>query len=143
MGRRVRKQKRGFYDGEWHVSEEDQALFDQIAAESSSENKKHFFRVMEYREKHNQSTSGDVLLHFDKNPDGVGFMRYEYDGYLLIINTEDGIGEEPLTADTLSIFLNVDIGEHIFEKTGCRTMFEYLRSIDYAYVDYEADYEAY
>ena len=71
------KRKYGIVDGVWQISDEDRALFDRIAKESASENEKHFFRVVEYREKHNQSMSGDVLLNYSNNPDGIGRMRYD------------------------------------------------------------------
>ena len=76
----------GHIDGVWQISDEDRALFDRIAKESVSENEKHFFRVVEYREKHNQSMSGDVLLNYAKNPDGIGIMRYDYDMYMFLID---------------------------------------------------------
>ena len=129
----------GHIDGVWQISDEDRALFDRIAKESVSENEKHFFRVVEYREKHNQSMSGDVLLNYSNNPDGIGIMRYDYDLYMFLIDMGNGLIEEPWTADTLSTFLDIDLSDYIFERTGCRTMFEYLRSIDYNGIDYEAD----
>ncbi len=133
------KRKYGIVDGVWQISDEDRALFDRIAKESASENEKHFFRVVEYREKHNQSMSGDVLLNYSNNPDGIGIMRYDYDLYMFLIDMGNGLIEEPWTADTLSTFLDIDLSDYIFERTGCRTMFEYLRSIDYNGIDYEAD----
>lgn len=133
------KRKYGIVDGVWQISDEDRALFDRIAKESASENEKHFFRVVEYREKHNQSMSGDVLLNYSNNPDGIGIMRYDYDMYMFLIDMGNGLIEEPWTADTLSTFLDIDLSDYIFERTGCRTMFEYLRSIDYNGIDYEAD----
>lgn len=133
------KRKFGIVDGVWQISDEDKALFDRIAKESVSESEKHFFRVIEYREKHNQSMSGDVLLNYSNNPDGIGIMRYDYDLYMFLIDMGNGLIEEPWTADTLSTFLDIDLSDYIFERTGCRTMFEYLRSIDYNGIDYEAD----
>lgn len=133
------KRKYGIVDGVWQISDEDRALFDRIAKESASENEKHFFRVVEYREKHNQSMSGDVLLNYSNNPDGIGIMRYDYDLYMFLIDMGNGLIEEPWTADTLSTFLDIDLSDYIFERTGCRTMFEYLRSIDYNGIDYDAD----
>ena len=133
------KRKYGIVDGVWQISDEDRALFDRIAKESASENEKHFFRVVEYREKHNQSMSGDVLLNYSNHPDGIGIMRYDYDLYMFLIDMGNGLIEEPWTADTLSTFLDIDLSDYIFERTGCRTMFEYLRSIDYNGIDYEAD----
>lgn len=133
------KRKFGIVDGVWQISDEDKALFDRIAKESVSESEKHFFRVVEYREKHNQSMSGDVLLNYSNNPDGIGIMRYDYDLYMFLIDMGNGLIEEPWTADTLSTFLDIDLSDYIFERTGCRTMFEYLRSIDYNGIDYEAD----
>ena len=133
------KRKFGIVDGVWQISDEDKALFDRIAKESVSESEKHFFRVIEYREKHNQSMSGDVLLNYSNNPDGIGIMRYDYDMYMFLIDMGNGLIEEPWTADTLSTFLDIDMSDYIFERTGCRTMFEYLRSIDYNGIDYEAD----
>lgn len=133
------KRKYGIVDGVWQISDEDRALFDRIAKESVSESEKHFFRVIEYREKHNQSMSGDVLLNYSNNPDGIGIMRYDYDLYMFLIDMGNGLIEEPWTADTLSTFLDIDLSDYIFERTGCRTMFEYLRSIDYNGIDYEAD----
>lgn len=129
----------GHIDGVWQISDEDRALFDRIAKESVSENEKHFFRVVEYREKHNQSMSGDVLLNYAKNPDGIGIMRYDYDMYMFLIDIGNGRVEEPWTASTLDSFLDIDLTEYIYERTGCRTMFEYLRSTDYEGIDYEAD----
>jgi hypothetical protein len=133
------KRKFGIVDGVWQISDEDKALFDRIAKESVSESEKHFFRVIEYREKHNQSMSGDVLLNYSNNPDGIGIMRYDYDMYMFLIDMGNGLIEEPWTADTLSTFLDIDLSDYIFERTGCRTMFEYLRSTDYNGIDYEAD----
>lgn len=129
----------GHIDGAWQISDEDRALFDRIAKESVSENEKHFFRVVEYREKHNQSMSGDVLLNYAKNPDGIGIMRYDYDMYMFLIDIGNGRVEEPWTASTLDSFLDIDLTKYIYERTGCRTMFEYLRSTDYEGIDYEAD----
>ncbi len=129
----------GHIDGVWQISDEDRALFDRIAKESVSENEKHFFRVVEYREKHNQSMSGDVLLNYAKNPDGIGIMRYDYDMYMFLIDIGNGRVEEPWTASTLDSFLDIDLTKYIYERTGCRTMFEYLRSTDYEGIDYEAD----
>lgn len=129
----------GHIDGVWQISDEDRALFDRIAKESVSENEKHFFRVVEYREKHNQSISGDVLLNYAKNPDGIGIMRYDYDMYMFLIDIGNGRVEEPWTASTLDSFLDIDLTKYIYERTGCRTMFEYLRSTDYEGIDYEAD----
>ena len=129
----------GHIDGVWQISDEDRALFDRIAKESVSENEKHFFRVVEYREKHNQSRSGDVLLNYAKNPDGIGIMRYDYDMYMFLIDIGNGRVEEPWTASTLDSFLDIDLTKYIYERTGCRTMFEYLRSTDYEGIDYEAD----
>ena len=129
----------GHIDGVWQISDEDRALFDRIAKESVSENEKHFFRVVEYREKHNQSMSGDVLLNYAKNPDGIGIMRYDYDMYMFLIDIGNGRVEEPWTASTLDSFLDIDLTKYIYERTGCRTMFEYLRSTDYEGFDYEAD----
>lgn len=129
----------GHIDGVWQISDEDRALFDRIAKESVSENEKHFFRVIEYREKHNQSMSGDVLLNYAKNPDGIGIMRYDYDMYMFLIDIGNGRVEEPWTASTLDSFLDIDLTKYIYERTGCRTMFEYLRSTDYEGIDYEAD----
>ncbi len=133
------KRKFGIVDGVWQISDEDKALFDRIAKESVSENEKHFFRVVEYREKHNQSMSGDVLLNYAKNPDGIGIMRYDYDMYMFLIDIGNGRVEEPWTASTLDSFLDIDLTKYIYERTGCRTMFEYLRSTDYEGIDYEAD----
>ena len=129
----------GHIDGVWQISDEDRALFDRIAKESVSENEKHFFRVVEYREKPNQSMSGDVLLNYAKNPDGIGIMRYDYDMYMFLIDIGNGRVEEPWTASTLDSFLDIDLTKYIYERTGCRTMFEYLRSTDYEGIDYEAD----
>ena len=129
----------GHIDGVWQISDEERALFDRIAKESVSENEKHFFRVVEYREKHNQSMSGDVLLNYAKNPDGIGIMRYDYDMYMFLIDIGNGRVEEPWTASTLDSFLDIDLTKYIYERTGCRTMFEYLRSTDYEGIDYEAD----
>lgn len=129
----------GHIDGVWQISDEDRALFDRIAKESVSENEKHFFRVVEYREKHNQSMSGDVLLNYAKNPDGIGIMRYDYDMYMFLIDIGNDRVEEPWTASTLDSFLDIDLTKYIYERTGCRTMFEYLRSTDYEGIDYEAD----
>ena len=129
----------GHIDGVWQISDEDKSLFDRIAKESVSENEKHFFRVVEYREKHNQSMSGDVLLNYAKNPDGIGIMRYDYDMYMFLIDMGNGHVAEPWTASTLDSFLDIDLTKYIYERTGCRTMFEYLRSIDYKGIDYEAD----
>ena len=129
----------GHIDGVWQISDEDRALFDRIAKESVSENEKHFFRVVEYSEKHNQSMSGDVLLNYAKNPDGIGIMRYDYDMYMFLIDIGNGRVEEPWTASTLDSFLDIDLTKYIYERTGCRTMFEYLRSTDYEGIDYEAD----
>ena len=129
----------GHIDGVWQISDEDRALFDRIAKESVSENEKHFFRVVEYREKHNQSMSGDVLLNYAKNPDGIGIMRYDYDMYMFLIDIGNGRVEDPWTASTLDSFLDIDLTKYIYERTGCRTMFEYLRSTDYEGIDYEAD----
>lgn len=129
----------GHIDGVWQISDEDRALFDRIAKESVSENEKHFFRVVEYREKHNQSMSGDVLLNYAKNPDGIGIMRYDYDMYMFLIDIGNGRVEEPWTASTLDSFLDIDLTKYIYERTGCLTMFEYLRSTDYEGIDYEAD----
>ena len=133
------KRKYGIVDGVWQISDEDRALFDRIAKESASENEQHFFRVVEYREKHNQSMSGDVLLNYAKNPDGIGIMRYDYDMYMFLIDIGNGRVEEPWTASTLDSFLDIDLTKYIYERTGCRTMFEYLRSTDYEGIDYEAD----
>lgn len=133
------KRKYGSIDGIWQISDEDKALFDKIAKESESENEKHFFRIVEYREKHNQSSTGDILLDCMKNPDGIGFMRYEYDMYMLLIDSGEGYAEEPLTVETLDLFLNEDLSEYLAGRTTCRTMQEYLRSIDYNGIDYEND----
>ncbi len=133
------KRKLRSIDAVWQISNEDKELFDHIAKESVSENEKHFFRVVEYREKHNQSMSGDMLLNYSKNPDGIGIMRYDYDMYKFLIDVGGGIVEEPWTASTLACFLDIDLSKYIYERTGCRTMFEYLRSIDYKGIDYEAD----
>ena len=35
----------------------------------------------------------------------------------------------------------MDLGKYIYERTGCRTLLEYLRSIDYSRIDYNADTE--
>lgn len=133
------KRMYGHIEGVWQISDEDKALFDRIAKESVSENEKHFFRVVEYRERHNQSMPGDVLLNYAKNPDGIGIMRYDYDMYKFLIDVGGGIVEEPWTASTLACFLDIDLSKYIYERTGCRTMFEYLRSTDYKGIDYEAD----
>ncbi len=137
----AKKRKYGTIDGVWQIDPDDQALFDRIARESASENEKHFFRVVEYREKHNQSTPGDILLDCRKNPDGIGIIRYEYDMYkFLILNVEYGWGKVLVSTDTLCSFLNMDMTKyHLYERTGYKTLFEYLRSIDYAGIDYEAD----
>lgn len=133
------KRKYGSIDGIWQISDEDKALFEKIAKESRSENEKHFFRIVEYREKHNQSSIGDILLDCMKNPDGIGFMRYEYDMYMLLIDSGEGYAEEPLTVETIDLFLNEDFSEYWDGRTNCRTMLEYLRSIDYSVIDYEKD----
>ena len=83
--------------------------------------------------------SGDVLLNYAKNPDGIGIMRYDYDMYMFLIDIGNGRVEEPWTASTLDSFLDIDLTKYIYERTGCRTMFEYLRSTDYEGIDYEAD----
>lgn len=133
------KRKYGSIDGIWQISDEDKALFEKIAKESGSENEKHFFRIVEYREKHNQSSTGDILLDCMKNPDGIGFMRYEYDMYMLLMDSGEGYVEEPLTVETLDLFLNEDFSEYWAGRTNCHTMLEYLRSIDYSVIDYEKD----
>ncbi len=135
----AKKRKYGTIDGVWQIDPEDQALFDRIARESASENEKHFFRVVEYREKHNQSMPGDFLLDFRKNPDGIGIIRYDYDMYKFVIDTGDGWGDTPWILESINYFLNFDFSRYIYDRTGCRTLFEYLRSIDYAGIDYEAD----
>ena len=90
-------------------------------------------------EKNNQSSIGDILLDCMKNPDGIGFMRYEYDMYMLLIDSGEGYAEEPLTVETIDLFLNEDFSEYWDGRTNCRTMLEYLRSIDYSVIDYEKD----
>lgn len=135
------KRKYGSVDGIWQISDEDKALFDKIAKESESENEKHFFRIVEYREKHNQSSIGDILLDSEKNPDGIGIRRFEYDWYMLTIESEDRMDETELEVHTLSYLLETDISEFILERTGYRTVLEYLRSIDYNGIDYEKDFD--
>lgn len=123
-------------NGLFEIADEDKILFAKIAAESTSENEKHFFRVMEYREKHNRSDGRDFLVDSMLNPEGIGFTRESYDSYLLSMD-----GDEKFETNTLSFFLNYDFSEYILERTGCRTMFEYLRSIDYSRIDYDGDTE--
>lgn len=123
-------------NGLFEIADEDKMLFAKISAESTSENEKHFFRIMEYREKHNCSGGRDFLMDSMLNPDGIGFTRESYDSYLLFID-----GSEKFETNTLSFFLNYDLSEYILERTGCRTMFEYLRSIDYSRIDYDGDTE--
>ena len=114
----------------------DVKMFEEIARTSTSENEKHFFRVMEYRQKHHCSPEFDYLLNSETNPDKVGFTRDWYDEYMLWID-----GRQSMETGSLSFFLTTDLSEFIFELTGCRTMLEYLRSIDYSRIDYNADTE--
>lgn len=113
---------------------DDVKMFDKIAKTSKSENEKHFFRIMEYRQKHNCSPEFDYLLDSETNPDKVGFTREWYDEYMLWID-----GSESMETSSLSFFLTMDLSEYIYDLTGCRTLLEYLRSIDYSRIDYNAD----
>ena len=54
---------------------DDVKMFEEIAKTSKSENEKHFFRIMEYRQKHHCSPEYDYLLDSEKNPDKVGFTE--------------------------------------------------------------------
>lgn len=115
---------------------DDVKMFEEITKTSKSENEKHFFRIMEYRQKHHCSPEYDYLLDSEKNPDKVGFTREWYDEYMLWID-----GDEKMETNSLSFFLTMDLGKYIYERTGCQTLLEYLRSIDYSRIDYNADTE--
>ncbi len=113
---------------------DDVKMFGEIARTSESENERHFFRIMEYRERHNRSAGRDYLLDSNTNPDKIGITREWYDCYMLWID-----GDEVFETDTLSYFLNYDLREYICDRTNCHTLLEYLRSIDYSGIDYEGD----
>lgn len=129
------------------IDADDRKLFDAIFRTSPSENEKHFFRIAEYRQKHNLSTGSDLLLSYEENPDGIGFYRFLYDWYMIQIDDRicpaEYRSEHPdiieIECSSLSGMLECDIEEYISEKTGCRTMLEYLRSIDYNGINYERD----
>lgn len=60
-----------------YLTDDDKQLFDTISKTSLSENEKHFFRIAEYRQKHNLSEGIDLLLDYEENPDWDGKWIYE------------------------------------------------------------------
>lgn len=116
----------------------DKELFARMKKEAVSENERRFFKEMEYRQQYHL-TARDWLLFPNNTEAKIGFYRFDTGWYMLVIGewgSENGFSVE---YTSLSDFLSDDWSQYKEIKAHFKNMLEYLRSIDYEGIDYQAD----
>ena len=119
----------------YELAEKDKELFKRMKKEAVSENERRFFKEMEYRQQYHLTTLDD-LLPPENTEAKIGFYRFDTDGYMLLVGRWENHVSEYGTLNDLMF----DEWEQIEEiNSPFHNMLEYLRSIDYNGIDYNAD----
>ena len=119
----------------YELDEKDKELFKRMKKEAVSENERRFFKEMEYRQQYHLTTLDD-LLPPENTETKIGFYRFNTDGYMLLVGRWENHVSEYGTLNDLMF----DEWEQIEEiNSPFHNMLEYLRSIDYNGIDYNAD----
>ena len=119
--------------------EKDIELFEKMKGNYVSDNEANFFKNIEYKQKYEITSLNDLLISEYENPDEIYLVRLYYEEYILGYKIDsDGEFEEHVMClpDVLSLNLK-DLG--FIDRD--LTLLEWLRETDYAYVNYNRNYD--
>lgn len=119
--------------------EKDIELFEKMKGNYVSDNEANFFKNIEYKQKYEITSLNDLLISEYENPDEIYLVRLYYEEYILGYKIDsDGEFEEHVMclSDVLSLNLK-DLG--FIDRD--LTLLEWLRETDYAYVNYNRNYD--
>ena len=120
------------------LDKSDKELFERMKKEAVSENERRFFKEMEYRQQYHL-TARDWLLFPNKTEAKIGFYRFDAGWYMLVIGEWGSKNSFLAEYTSLSDFLFDNWNQYKEINSQFNNMIEYLRSIDYAGIDYQAD----
>ena len=121
------------------LNPKDRELFDEMENNYASENEKIFFERMRYKQEHIYTSANDLVFHENDNEDALFLIRLDFDEYILSYSGNDRECEECHT-QSLSDVLAINLKEHNLSDKDM-TLLEWLRSIDYACVLYDNNYD--
>lgn len=118
---------------------EDKALFEKMRGKYISENEANFFKNMQYKQEYEFSGQNDLLISEYENTDEIYLVRMYFEEYVLGYKIgSDGEFEKHVMNLSEALALNLkDLGFISRDLT----LFEWLRENDYAYVNYNRNYD--
>jgi hypothetical protein len=117
----------------------DKKLFESMRGNYVSKNEENFFKNIQYKQEFDPTAVNDLLVSEYENPDEIYIVREEYEEYVVGhgIGTDEEFEEHTMClADALALNLH-DLG--YIERD--LTLLEWLRETDYAYVNYQRNYD--
>lgn len=112
-------------------------LFAKMRTDSISPEEFNFFQNMQFKEEHEVTLSNDVIMSENDNVDNIYIVREVYDEYVI------GCASHPnneIHVMNLSEALNVNLSE-IGVSNKNETILDWLRSINYAGISYNRNYD--
>ena len=118
---------------------QDIELFEKMKGNYVSENEANFFKNIEYKQQYEITSLNDLLISEYENPDEIYLVRLIYDEYILGYKIDsDGKYEEHVMCLSEVLSLNLKTLGFIDRDL---TLLEWLRETDYAYVNYNRNYD--
>lgn len=119
--------------------EKDIELFEKMKGNYVSDNEANFFKNIEYKQKYEITSLNDLLISEYENPDEIYLVRLYYEEYILGYKIDsDGEFEEHVMCLSDVLSLNLKVLGFIDRDL---TLLEWLRETDYAYVNYNRNYD--
>lgn len=117
---------------------EDERLFILMKEKYISSEEKEFFERMHVKMLSELAASGELIVSEKQNPDGIYFLREQYDEFIV---GQGHWGEEPEELHTMNLSdaLNANLKEYGFMDTSM-TLLEWLRNRNYQGVMYDHNY---
>lgn len=120
----------------WKV---DKALFKKMKGNYVSEKEANFFKNIQYKQEYEVTALGDLLISEYENPDEIYLLRLYFDEYVIGYKI-DSDGEFEAHVMNLSEALSLNLKDQGFMNRNL-TLWEWLRETDYAYVNYDRNYD--
>lgn len=122
-----------------NLAKEDMLLFESMENNYTSVNEENFFKNMKYKQEYEVTALNDLIVSEYENDDEIYIVRECYEEYIIGkgIGT-DGAFEKHVM--TLSDALSVNLKQVGFIDRDI-TLLEWLRENDYAFVNYNRNYD--
>ncbi|MDE5811415.1 MAG: hypothetical protein K2G64_02990 [Muribaculaceae bacterium] len=116
----------------------DRKLFEALVSESISHEELNFFQNMQFKEENELTLSNDLIMSEDSNTDRIYIVREIYDEYVIGCAS---FPDSEVHVMSLSEALQTPLSEiGLIDRNG-QTLWEWLRSINYAGINYNKNYD--